>query len=184
MKIDRDHFKTFAAGLVMGLVIAGGICAYNTINRMIPQSVLATPSKELAKIEKETLKDKPVVVYKAKAKKELGLPESVKSDPDKHVTASTSIPGDEYPRTITSVYDSGLGSTEMYVRQDPLPFIGFNRRNALGVSYGARDGVSGGVLRADGRIEVIQVKAVRGAIIGSIDTSGGWFAGFGAEVRW
>jgi hypothetical protein len=179
MNLNRDNLITFASGLVMGLLVAGGICAYNTLNRMIPQSVLAPPSKELAKIDKETLKCQPVVIYKDKAKKALGLPETVKADPDKHVVASTQVKASERPTTVSAVYDSGTGAVDMFTRRDPYPWFGSDKKWLIGGFYGASDDSEGAVGELLGMYDLFQVKALHIGPMGHIDTNGNRFLGAG-----
>jgi hypothetical protein len=136
MNIDRDHFKTFAAGLLAGALVVAFVWISQSLNRITSPSVLATPSKELAKIEKETLTCKPVIVYRDKAKKALGLPETVRADPDKHVVASTQVKSSERPTTISTVYDSGTGAFDMFTRIDPYPWFGTDKKWLIGGFYG------------------------------------------------
>ena len=143
-------------------------------------SVLAIPSKEIAKIEKETLTCKPVVVYRDKAKKALGLPETVKADPDKHVVASTRVKSSDRPTTVSAVYDSGLGAVDMYLRQDPYPWFGSDKKWLIGGFYGVSDGSGGAVGELVGMYDLFQVKAIHIGPMGHIDTDGRRFLGAGA----
>ena len=182
MNIDRDHFKTFSAGLVMGLLVAGGLCAWNTLNRITNPSVLAPVAKELAKEKTETLTCKPVVVYRDKVKEKLNLPETVVKDPDKKVTASTKVPASEFPNTVTSIYDSGTGATDLYIRRDPMPWIGTASRGSVGLHGGIQeDGETVGRLSAS--YSRLQVKRLNLDITGDIATSGRKFIGVGGEIR-
>lgn len=181
MNIDRDHFKTFSAGLIMGLVVAGGLCAWNTLNRITHPSVLAPVAKELAKEKTETLLCKKVVVYRDKVKEKLNLPETVVKDPDKKVTASTKVPASDFPNTVTSVYDLGTGATDLYVRRDPLPWLAFDKRWRLGAFYGLSD-EENGLFLGVAQYQFAQIKRVHITAHGQADTSGRYF--IGAGVTW
>jgi hypothetical protein len=181
MNLNRDNLITFLAGLLMGLLVAGGICTWVKFRPSLP-SVLATPSKELAKIDKETLKCQPIVIYKDKAKKALGLPETVKADPDKHVVASTQVRSSDRPTTVSAVYDSKLGNVDMYLRNDPYPWFGSDKKWLIGGFYGYSDDSddSGGAVgELLGMYDLFQVKAVHIGPMGHIDTNGRRFLGAG-----
>jgi len=175
--------KNMAIGFVLGLFVAGGICAYNAIKPSLP-SILAPPSKELINAKSETLDCRPVVVYKDRVKRDLGLPETVKKDPDKKVTASTKVLPSDYPNTVTSVYDTGTGMTDLYIRRDSLPWLAFNRRMAIGAAYGVKDEAQGFVTRVYGRIDLLQIKRLHAGILGDVDNAGGWYGGAFVEGRW
>lgn len=181
MNIDRDHFKTFSAGLIMGLVVAGGLCAWNTLNRITHPSVLAPVAKELAKEKTETLLCKKVVVYRDKVKEKLNLPETVVKDPDKKVTASTKVPASDFPNTVTSVYDSGTGATDMFIRQDKTPWLGFARKGTLGLAYGVQDDGEA-TTRLSASYSLLSVKRLNLGLTGDIATSGRAFIGVGATI--
>lgn len=182
MKIDRDHLKTFSAGLIMGLMVAGGVCAWNTLNRITHPSVLAPVAKELAKEKTETLPCKPVVVYRDKVKENLNLPATVIKDPDKKVTASTKVPASEFPNTVTSVYDSGTGATDLYIRRDSFPWLGTAYRGSVGLHGGIQeDGETVGRLSVS--YSRLQVKRLNLGLTGDVSTSGRAFVGIGGEIR-
>lgn len=47
--------KNLAIGFILGLIVAGAVCAYNTLSRITSPSVLAQPAKELKNVQTETL---------------------------------------------------------------------------------------------------------------------------------
>lgn len=176
--------KNLAIGFVLGLVAAGAICAWNTLSKITAPSVLAPPAEELAKEETKVLDCQKVAVFRPKVKDKLNLPETVKKDPDKHVVASSPIPPSDHPHTMTAVYDSGTGGVDMFLRRDPLPWLAFNRRGAVGVAYGARSEASGFVARVYGRLDLVQIKMLHAGLLGDVDNAGGWYGGAFVEGRW
>lgn len=178
-----NKIASHAIALVTGGLIVAAGCAYLKFKPSLP-SVLAEPSKDLAKVDKETLKCKDLIVYKDKAKKELGLPETSKADPYQKVLAATQVRPNERPTTVSAVLNTGTGQTLMYQRLDPLPWLAFNRRATLGAAYGVKNEHDGAVLRVYGKLELLQVKAMRLGLLGDVDNASGYFAGGYLEASW
>jgi len=176
--------KNAAIGFVLGLLVAGAVCAYNTLSRIAMPSVLAPPSKELAKEETNVLDCQKVAVFRPKVKDNLNLPDTVKKDPDKKVVASSPVPPSDHPHTMTAVYDSGTGGVDMFLRQDPLVWLAFNRKGAIGAAYGFKDAANGFVARVYGRLDLVQIKLLHAGLLGDVDNAGGRYGGAFAEVRW
>lgn len=174
--------KNLAIGFVLGLITAGAVCAYNTISKITHPSVLAQPAKELKHAKTETLTCKPVIVFQDRVKRDLNLPETVVKDPDRKVTASVKVPASEYHNTVSSVYDTGTGATDMFIRRDKLPWLAMTTRYELGIGYGASD--NGSVTRLDGSVELLQVKALRLGLVGTLDSSGAYYGGGRVWARW
>lgn len=172
------HAAAFVAG---GLAVAVG-CAWVKLAPSLP-SLPALPAPELAG---EAIQARPapaVQHFASKAKTRLGLPEAVRHDKDRQVTASTRIPPDDRPRTVTSVFDFETGKTELYVRRDPLPWFAPLRSNEIGLAYGFKDDHDGPVVRVQGQAWLLQMKALRAGFVGSLDSDGDWYAGVGFAVR-
>lgn len=170
----RD-FRLCAIAFICGLLVAGGICAWMKYSPSLP-SALATPAKELAKEETQTLKDKPIAVHRAKVKDKLGLPESVKKDATKHVVNSTQVEASERPTTVTAVYDDQTGVVDLFKRQDRLPWLAFYRRYEIGLSWlPLTDKGGSAVMSIDGRIELLQAKALRFGVTGTMSEQAGDF---------
>lgn len=177
-----QEMKNAISGFIAGLFVAGSICAYNTIRKVTHPSVLAPVAKELKHEKTETLACKPVIHYRDRVKKDLGLPETVAKDPDKKVTASTKVPASDYPNTVTSVYDSGTGATDLYIRRDPTPLLGFASKGTLGLAYGVQDDGET-TTRLSASYSVLQVKRLNLGLTGDIATSGRKFIGVGGEIK-
>jgi hypothetical protein len=175
--------KNLIIGIIIGLLTAAGVCAWKAYTPNLP-SVLAPPAPELAK-EETTIKEcQKIAVFRDKVKKKLDLPATVQKDTSKHVVASSPVPPSDYPHTMTAVYDSGTGAVDMFLRQDPLPWLAFNRRGAIGAAYGFKDGADGFVTRVYGRLDLLQIKRLHAGLLGDVDNAGGWYGGGFAEVRW
>ena len=180
MKTTMQTVTSHAITVVVTLLIAIAGCLWMKFKPSLP-SVLATPAAELAKEKPTLLTCKPVLVYRDKVETKLGLPSIVTGDPNKHVTASTKVPGDEYPHTVTSVYDQNTGATDMFVRKDKLPWLELKSKWRAGVYYGINDADSG-VILGQAQYEFLQLKRLKATAIGQVDSSSRWFGGVG--VSW
>ena len=166
---------------LIGGAIVGGACAYNTLKKSLA-SIPSLPSKDLAKLDKETLKCLPVVVYKDKAKDKIGLPTAVVAAPEQRVLGATQVNPNERPTTVSAVLNTGSGETTFYQRLDPLPWLDFNRRATLGVAYGFKNDHDGAAIRVYGKIELLKIKALKAGLMGDVDNARGWFGGGYAEA--
>lgn len=173
MKTITSHLLCVVAG---GMIVAAA-CTYSAIKKSIP-SIPSAISRDLAKVDKETLKCIPVIVYKDLAKNKLGLPQTVVVAPEQRVLGATQVKPNERPTTVSAVLNTTTGETSFYQRQDKSPWLDFNRRYEIGVSYLPfnQDGIDK-LIALDGRIEVIQIKALRAGLTGAIDTDGGYKVG-------
>ena len=168
--------KNALIGFILGLIVAGAVCAYNALSKITTPSILAQPAKELANAKTETIKCVPLIVYRD-SKKPLNLPADVVKDPAKQVVGSTQVAASEYPHTVSAVANIESGQVHMFVRQDPAPFLSFTRPNALGAAYGLReDGKA--VLRLDGAYGILSAKVLKLDAIGDVDNGGRGFVGF------
>lgn len=172
MKSITSH----SIALILGGAIVAGVCAYNSLKKSIP-SIPSPPSKDLAKLDKETLKCLPVVVYKDRAKDKLGLPQEVVAAPEQRVIGATQVKPNERPTTVSAVFNSVNGETAFYQRLDPLPWLAFNRRATLGVAYGLKNDHDGAAIRVYGKLELLKVKALKAGLMGDVDNARGWFGG-------
>lgn len=173
--------KNIAIGFILGLLAAGAVVAYKTLTKITTPSILAQPAKELKNAKTETLTCKSVIVYQDPVKEDLGLPATVAKDPDKKVTASTKVPASDFPNTVSSVFDTGTGATDLYVRRDPLPLLAFDRRWRFGAFYGLSDAENGLFLWV-AQYQFAQIKRVHITAHGQADTSGRYF--LGAGINW
>ena len=170
--------KNFFLGIVFGLILAGALCAYNTISKITSPSILAQPAKELKNAKTETLTCKPVVVFQDRVKKDLNLPETVVKDPEKHVVAASAVPPSDYQRTMSAVYDERTGDIAMFLRQDKAPWLALDQRWRFGAFYGLSDSESGLFLGV-AQYQFAQIKRVHITAHGQVDASGRYFLGAG-----
>ena len=161
--------------IVAGGMIVAGVCTYNALKKSLP-SIPSAPSRDLANVNKETLNCIPVIVYKDLAKDKLGLPTAVTEAPEQRVLGATQVKPNERPTTVSAVLNTISGETTFYQRQDKSPWLDFNRRYEIGVSYLPFTGADK-LIELDGRIEFIQIKALRAGLTGAIDTDGGYKVG-------
>ena len=173
MHTITSHLLCVVAG---GMIVAAA-CTYSAFKKSIP-SIPSAPSRDLAKVDKETLNCIPVIVYKDLAKDKLGLPQTVVAAPEQRVLGATQVKPNERPTTVSAVLNTTTGETSFYQRLDSLPWMAFNRKYEIGVSYlpFTKDGADK-LIELDGRMEVIQVKALRAGLTGAIDTDGGYRVG-------
>ena len=176
-----NPIASHSIALVLGGAIVAGACAYSTLKKSLP-SVPAQTSKDLAKVDKETLKCLPVIVYKDKAKDKLGLPTAVSEAPEQRVLGATQVNQNERPTTVSAVLNTNSGETVFYQRLDTLPWLAFNRRATLGVAYGFKNDHNGAEIRVYGKVELLQIKALKAGLMGDVDNARGWFGGGYAEV--
>jgi len=123
------------AGFILGLLLCGGLYLYDKMQPpQIAQLLPTTP--KLAGEEKEAKKCETVMAFKPDAKKTLGLPEQIQKDEQSSVIAASPVPPSDYPRTATAVLHRDTGLGEIYLQQDSLPWLAFNKRNTVSVGYG------------------------------------------------
>lgn len=178
-----NKITSHAIAIITGGAIVAAGCAWLKLKPVLP-SLLAPPARELAREEPRLLDCKPVLVYRDKVERKLDLPAIVTRDPNKHVVAASRVPPSEYPHTMTAVYDEKVGSVDMFLRQDPLPWLAFNRRGAFGVAYGLKSDTDGFAPRVYGRMDLLQVKRLHLGALGNIDGDGDWYGGGFIEARW
>jgi len=152
----------------------------------VPQPVgaptIAKQAPQLAGVQTETIKPPSVVVFKQTAKKKLFLPQPVQDDPHQHVLASSRIPANLHPQTITTTIDDTTGKPSTYVTVEPLPWLAVKYTGSARIDYGYRG--ADRIWRLSGHQDMIQVKAWAGGISASIDSDGQHFIGLGAGCNW
>ena len=178
-KLIVSHLLCIVAG---GLIVAGAV-TYNALKQS-PTSIPSPPSRDLAKVDKETLKCLPVIVYKDKAKDKLGLPQTVVAAPEQRILGATQVKPNERPTTVSAVLNATTGETSFYQRLDPLPWFALETRRELGIAYGLKDDAGGAVARIFGKIDLVQIKMIRAGLLGNVDSDGDWYAGAGISLRW
>lgn len=149
-------------------------------NLEVGQSVALPQAKETAKAVPDKVRVEYIYVY-PKAKKDLNLPEPVQQDAAKQVTTTAKLKAEERGYTLSSVIDTETGTSEIYARPEPLPWVGPGRGGKIGVAYGLKNNEPTGRLYASH--DLIQVKALHGGAMGTLDTDREWFGGGYIEYR-
>lgn len=152
-------------------------------------SVPATPAPEVksAPTKRVELK-RPVKVFTDKAKFNLKLPDAVVKNPDAHVIAATQVKGSDRPQTITTTIDEKTGESQTFVKSDPYPWLAFENRGEVRMSYGYRYSGLGQPVKRVGRLQftydAVRVKALTFGPTAQIDTDGQAYVGVGVAYRW
>lgn len=177
--IPRDFGYGFAAGALLSAVLAVWVCR--------DDAGPAVPGAMAPELRGETTVRhdcKPVVVYRDRVKRELGLPAAVQADAARQVVAATRVPGDERPHTVSAVADLGTGQVSMFVRPDRLPWLARETRREMGLAYGIKTDADEPVWRLSGRADLLRIKAARLGLEAAADSDGNVFAGLAVRVRW
>jgi len=173
---------------LLTLALAGGVYLSSKAPEKAGEVVVATPAKEVTKVEKVELPVKKITVYKTTPtlKKKLSLPKPVIDNDAESILASSKIPAGERAKTVTTVINTETGFSETYVRTDPLPWLAFESRGEAGMYYGIKNGQPAARLQV--RQDFIQVKALHVGVIGSVDIAAGgkpdYFVGVGVSYKW
>lgn len=102
------------------------------------------------------------------------------------VQQSSVIESSDHTNTIITVLDTDTGESRTVVREEPLPWLAWDKHGEAGMYAGV--GNQGPTVRLEARHGIAQIKAVHVGVIGSIDKpiSGNpsAFVGVGAWARW
>lgn len=178
----RHNVKLLGIGIVVGIFIAACVCSWLQF-KPPTLAVLAPASPKLSGATTVTKACTTVRTYQDSVKKKLGLPDPIKKDSQASVIAAAAIPPSDYPRTATSVLHLDTGVGEIYLQQDSLPWVAFNRRATIGVTYGIKDDSTGFITNLYGKLELAQIKKLSLGIYGDVDNSGDWYLGGFIESR-
>jgi hypothetical protein len=176
----REFGYGFGSGALLAAVLSVWLCHDRAPGVALP----GAPAPALRGEATVRHDCKPLVVYRDRVKRELGLPAEVEKDPARQVAAATVVPASDRPHTVSAVANLETGQVSMFVRPDPLPWLERRTVYELGLAYGFKDDAGEAVARASGRADLLQVKALRLGLIGSVDSDGDWFGGVGVTARW
>jgi hypothetical protein len=147
----------------------------------IGQPQEATKAPEVAKVAKEPIKPTKVLVYGRDAKQKTDIPQAAKKDPAVAILDSSTIPASDHSQTVTEVLNTTTGDTITYRTIDPYPWLAMESEKRFTAAYGIKNqGVK--VFRFQYAHELVQVKALHGGPMVTLDTDGQAFAGI--AVRW
>jgi len=144
------------------------------------------PLKEKINVPKHEISVKKLVVLdKAKAVKKLkSLPESIKQDENKQITATATVDAYEGKTSVVAVTDIEKGSTELLAKREPLPFMSLIPHYEVGVSYMPVHSEELGQYVLDASYQIGRIWKINGEARGELDDKGNWRAGVRASVRW
>lgn len=102
------------------------------------------------------------------------------------VQQSSVIESSDHANTVVTVLDTDTGESRTVVREEPLPWLAWDKHGEAGMYAGFSN--QGPTIRLEARQGIAQIKAVHIGLIGSIDKplSGNTraFVGVGAWARW
>jgi len=175
MSFDK---KTIAILVLILLLVAGGLFAwYREQNRPViskTEYVNVPQVKEVVRIKRVEIPVKKVVVLdKKEASKKLALPEEIKKDPARQITASGEIAPYEGKTDVLAVLNTGSGESSIIAKQRPLPLFDFENKKEIGIRYGfsvkASDNYEGA---AYGRWDFLRIGNVHLGVYGEVNTTG------------
>ncbi len=180
----RQRAAHLGLGIVLGLLVCAGVAAWRALQ---PPTFaqLAPTSPKMAGTAKEQKACTTVSAFKASAKKKLDLPEHVQQDEQASVLAAAPVPPSDHPRTATAVLRRDTGIGEIYLKDDPLPWLDLNplRRWALAVDYGLINRADEPTWHIGGRYDFLKVKALRFGTAAHVFGEGTRYIGAGLEVK-
>ena len=180
------NWKPAAVGILAVLLAAVTWFYFRPQPAPVSTPVLAQPSKAVSHVGTEIL-TMPVKVYKPEAKKLLNLPQNVTSDPAKHVAASSTIKPDDHPHTVSTVIDDKTGEVTTYDVREPLPWLAVNSHGEAGIGYGMKYSPGRGfgpMARIVVRQDLLNIKAARVSVQGTLDQDGSAFGGVFVTATW
>ena len=134
--------------------------------------VEAPKEKSVEKIKTVTVPgpERIVTIEKEKVIDKLGLPESIKSDPDKQVIANADIPCDENIKgqSVVAILDTKTGESHIVAKPKPLSLIALESRKEIGIRYGIK---STGTPEIDlyGEYDFLRVGALHLGVYGEVN---------------
>lgn len=120
-----------------------------------------------------------VAYDKADASKRLDVPDSVREDETKQVTAAGEIGPYRGITTVTVVLDTGTGRTSLLSRREPLPFFALMNDREFGMRMS-----SGGQYDIFGRWTFARVGAIHLAGYAEVNTQPEGMAAIEGSYRW
>lgn len=145
-----------------------------------------TPLKEKIDVPKHEIPIKRLVVLdKKKAVKKLpALPESIKSDDNKQITATAVVEPYEGKTSVVAITDIEKGSTELIAKREPISFISLVPKFEVGVSYTPIHSQELGEFVIDASYHAVRIGKVKVEAIGNVDDKGKYRAGVRASMGW
>lgn len=174
-------WRALLLGILIGVLATGVVAAWRGLRPSSPATP-APPAPELRAEIATRVECKPIVVYRDKIKQELGLPADVQANPARQVVAATKVPADDHARTVSAVADLESGQIDLFIRQDPRPWLALERRPSIGLVYGVdEDGRT--LLRGIGQVDLLQSRRLHLGAVLHVDTGGHVLAGATVTFR-
>jgi hypothetical protein len=186
--IKNAEKKNLAIVALVVLLILAVIVAWYRGNNEIPTSktvyINVPEVKEVVKIKRiEIPVEKIVVIEKEAAAKKLDLPEDIKNDPAKQITASGVVAPYEGKTNVLAVIDTGSGISSIVAKQVPLPFFDFENKKEIGIRYGVSfdNNLEGDLY---GRWDFFRIANAHIGVYGEVNTTGDAKAMIQAAYKW
>ena len=174
--------KTFFAGLFAGMVMSLVIVGLWQHHVSQSPAIVGEAPKPLVAEAKIQVPCKSLQVYPDKAKQQLKLSAAVVADTVKQVLASTMTPGNEHAHTVTAVTDLGTGDTQMFVKEEPLPWFSTHRSGEASLAYGFRGTHQSTHIQATEYFA--HIKSLNFGVTGQVETPRGGFIGVTMSMGW
>ena len=178
--------KYIIIALIAVALLVMGQNLYRWYNPEVVVQKEYVPLKEKIDVPKKEIPVKKLVVLdKEKAVKKLkDLPEAVRQDENKQITATAVVDPYEGKTSVVAVTDIEKGTTELLAKREPLPLISLKPKFEVGASYMPIHSERLGQYVLDVAYQFGRVWKINGEAKGEIDEKGNWRAGVRASVRW
>lgn len=174
--------KAFGVGTVIGVLLT--LISFFIYQQYQAPAVLGADATAISgkPTEPVAVSGGQIRAYQSSAKRALHLPADVVADQGKHVVAATTAPANNHPQTVTAVTDAQSGVTQLYVRQEPLPWFSRRRAGKISLSRGFQG--SEQVTQIEVSEDFAQVKMIRFGVTAQGQTNGKAFVGLRASMEW
>jgi len=191
--------KILLPGIFIAMIVAGLIFLYFWAQAFFTpppivekkEAVQATPSAAVKKSAKvPVVVPVPISVYEGGEglKDGLKLPrEIVESDHDQ-VLSSITTPESDHRHTVTTILNTETGGSRTFIKEEPLPWVAFDKRGQVGIYAGIKNGTP--TTRLEVQQGLLQMKSVHIGAIASVDQpmqgplQTDYYVGVGAWYRW
>ena len=149
IKNMKNENKAFA--LVLVVVALGMLYGWYESKPKLSQTVSTQmpTTRAASKVEKVDIEIPKVKVYKkSELSKKVILPEEVKADDNKEVTAVVDVPPSKGGAEVISVINKTTGETTLFAREKPRSLMAFENDKSIALGYGV--GTRGTVMKLEG----------------------------------
>jgi hypothetical protein len=173
-----QKLKAYAPWVIIVLILAAWLYSWYK-----PDGTGEFVQPPVVEIETEVAECVPVIHYvKAKAIKEDIVPESVKTDPGKEVTAVATVPEHKGETTVVAVIDKDTGLTTLDMRQERPSLFALESVKTLGLRCNVTKACNEVTLY--GSYEFLRIGALHLEAYGQVDSESQAYVGIGVEYRW